>query len=283
MLQRRNTIHPGVSRPSQQTRHYAPTNTNTNPFLGRSSFDNLASLTKQVQNSKSTEYTNPFLFDSTQSKDHYKDIPPTNTEDDPQQQEGGSIRARRMSLHVLKAPFSWNRRRTYSVATTTCTAPLIKSKTSRRPVTVFVPSEQTDHGERSRALESQQEWQATMDSFTFPPVRGSDEILKTSKYCPDENNDPGHGDLPKRAQTYRDRRKSLNPFLNDSDTILDQHVMEALAQPTVSTHQTGHPPRRRHSEFSGLSVEDCSRLLSQHMQARAQQEESELWEVRLYF
>ncbi|KAG0350287.1 hypothetical protein BG005_010181 [Podila minutissima] len=74
---------------------------------------------KAARNSKSTENTNPFLFDLS-PKDLYKDTPLTKAKGDLQQQEGDSIRGRRMSLDVLKAPFAWNRRRrTNSVATTT--------------------------------------------------------------------------------------------------------------------------------------------------------------------
>lgn len=264
---------------SQQTLH-APVkgNTNTNPFLGHSSFDNLSSLTKQVHISKGTENTNPFAF-PVNTMDHYRDEPqPTKTKDD-LQQDGDNIRARRMSLDVLKAPFAWNRRRRTNSVATAIIAPLIKSKASRRPVTVYAPSEETEHEEISKARGVRHQQGQTI-AFAFPP-RGNDEILKSSRYCPSDDGSNIHEELPKSAQTYKtDRRKSLNPFFDsDSDPQLEQQTIQA---PEPVIRQIGNAPRRRHSEFSGFSMEDCSRLLSQHKQAQVQPDEGELWEVGLF-
>ncbi|KAF9372453.1 hypothetical protein CPC16_002421, partial [Podila verticillata] len=205
------------------------------------------------------------------TKDHYRDKPPTKTKDDPQQ-DGDNIQARRISMDVLKAPFAWNRRRRTNSVSPTIVAPLIKFKASRRPVTVYVPSEETDHGEisKTRGVRHQQ-GQAIM-GFTFPP-RGSDEILKSSRYYPNE--DGPSIQVPKSAQTYKtDKRKSLNPFLdNDSDPQLEQQTIQA----PEAVIQIGNAPRRRHSEFSGLSMEGCSRLPSHHKQAQVPLE-GDLWE-----
>lgn len=262
MLKRRNTIHPGQhTKPTHPLdRLHSPltptSSSSTNPFLS-SSLDNLSTLiTKnghyhQQPLSANFNNINPFLYESISynpfasqntapidhqeqhdyrfaSRDQYNDQqhqqPQTNTNNTK------DLHRRRMSLDVFKVPFNLNKS-----CRATCAASDLKRMLTIKTSSVLVRRQQKKADDRS---DSSNNGANNHDST-------ADEILKTSRYHPDEQVVDHQGDDD--GQQYQDFARS-----GDRDSYRNQHqpahyqysndAVEEFFNPFVQPHNNhrGH-------------------------------------------
>lgn len=269
MLKRRNTIHPGqYTKPIHPLdRLHSPltpiSSSSTNPFLS-SSLDDLNTLVnkhshrhhQQQPLSANCSNANPFLYEPIS----YNPFTPQNTTpidhqvqqayrfssheqyDDQQQQQAQTntnntkdLHRRRMSLDVFKVPFNLNRSRR-----ATCAASDLKRMLTIKTSSVLVRRQQKKAGDQSGGSNN------VVNNHDGGAV---DEILKTSRYHPDEQvvDHQGNDD----GQQYNDSAQD-GQAMEDEDSYRYQHqhahyqysndAVEESFNPFVQ-HQNNHSGR----------------------------------------